>query len=224
MGPVGGEHQRLLAALSRRSFLQRASSVGLAAYAGLALPIGLPGQTPQLQPLPAGTPAIDAILQAFADTMVPGRRVAQTESGRAIDPLAIAGVDPLPGAVEADTLELYHHPESGFDALQGEFAGDLERRSAAVAGGEFLHLSFEARVRVCLDGLDFSNPYRLVWEAAAAMPFIAFCAATLVPEQTAAKAVGYAVMGLPGRAPNGYRSFGYGRRLSRERTVNGSLP
>ena len=46
-------------------------------------------------------------LQAFADAMVPGRRVAATDLGNEIDPRAIAGVDPLPGAVEADTLALY---------------------------------------------------------------------------------------------------------------------
>ncbi len=209
-------HDALLELLfSRRSFLRGASAIGAAAL--LPLP-------PLSGPPPAGAPPTDAILQAFADTMIPGRRVDRTESGAPIDPLAIAGVDPLPGAVEADALALYHHPESGFDDLEAEFIGDLEQRSLRVAGGEFLHLPFDARVRVGLDGLDFSNPYRVLWEAAAAMPFIAFCAATLVPEQTAAKAVGYAVMGLPGKAPNGYRSFSYGKRLSKERTVNGSLP
>ena len=59
----------------------------------------------------------------------------------------------------------------------------------------------------------------------AAVPFTAFCAAALVPEQVAAKASGYRVMGLPGATPSGYpKGFSYGRRLSRERTKHGSLP
>ena len=78
--------------------------------------------------------------------------------------------------------------------------------------------------RASLAGLDFSNSSRLLWEAAAAVPFTAFCAAALVPEQTAAKAVGYGVMGLPGVAPTGYSDFSYRRVLSREATGGGSLP
>ena len=219
----GEAHGRLVADLTRRSFLRRASELGLAAVVGSAV-AGLPAARAAL-PSPSAAP-IDATLQAFADTIVPGRRVARTESGQPVHPQAIAGVDPLPGAVEADALALYHHPETGFDALEPTFLADLQARTIEVApaGVAFLELSFDARVRVCLAGLDFSNPTRIVWEAAAAVPFTAFCAAALVPEQTAAKAVGYRVMGLPGRAPGGYSNFSFGRRLARERTNTGSLP
>ena len=79
-------------------------------------------------------------------------------------------------------------------------------------------------MQVCLAGLDFQNPTRTLWEAAAAVPFVAFCAAGLIPNATAAKASGYRVMGLPGTAPNGYTGFSYLRRLSPERTRDGSLP
>ena len=53
----------------------------------------------------------------------------------------------------------------------------------------------------------------------------AFCAAALSEEQTADRAVGYRVMGLPGRSA-GYRSrqYSYRRRLARERTEHGYLP
>jgi hypothetical protein len=79
-------------------------------------------------------------------------------------------------------------------------------------------------VQVCLAGFNFSNPTRQVWEAAAAVPFAAFCAATLIRDATAAEASGYRVMGLPGPAPNGYSGYSYRRPLSRERTRSGSLP
>jgi hypothetical protein len=131
-------------------------------------------------------------------------------------------VDHRPGAVEADALALYHHPLVGFDALEAGFLADLEGRSLA-RGGPFISLPFEGRVQVCREGLDFANSSRPVWEAAAAVPFTAFCAAALVPEQTAGKASGYRVMGLPGAAPRGYRRFSYRRRLARERTKRGYL-
>lgn len=64
----------------------------------------------------------------------------------------------------------------------------------------------------------------MVWEAAAAVPFTAFCAAALIRNATASQACGYRVMGLPGTAPAGYRDFSHGRKLSAERTTTGSLP
>src|SRR5947209_5523157 len=214
------QHAELVAGLSRRSFLRRAAAVGLgAAMASVA------AELPLASPAGAAAPLLpDATLQAFADTILPGRRVSKTESGRDIHPLAIAGVDPLPGAVEADALALYQHPEVGFSNLEAPFLADLQARTLEAGGVAFLEAPFDTRVRACLAGLDYSNPSRTLWEAPAAIPFTAFCAAALVPEQTAAKSVGYAVMGLPGRAPNGYRDFSYRRRLSRERTVAGSLP
>jgi hypothetical protein len=212
-------HADVLALLSRRELIGRASAAALAAMVASALPLA-----GRAQAAGASDPGlIDATLQAFADTMLPGRRVGTTALGHPVHPLAIAGVDPLPGAVEADTLALYHHPEVGFDALAPAFLAELETRSATHLG-DFLNLSFADRVQVCLGGLDYGNPTRLVWEAAAAVPFTAFCAAALIRDATAADAPGYRVMGLPGAAPNGYPDFSYGRKLSTERTRTGSLP
>jgi hypothetical protein len=214
---VSDEHERLLELLSRRQLLGRGSAAALAALVASALPL-VPDRA-----FAAASPSLtDATLQAFADTIIPGRKVAATALGNAVDPLAIAGVDSQPGAVEADALALYHHPEIGFDDLAPPFLSELETRSLS-AGGDFLHLGFDARVKVCLGGLDFANPTRLLWEAAAAVPFTAFCAAALIRDATAAKAPGYRVMGLPGVAPAGYRGFSYRKRMSRERTRHGYL-
>ncbi len=193
--------------------------MGLAALVASAVPLAkkIPGAE-------AADPALtDVTLAAFADTILPGRKASRTDLGNSIDPRAIAGVDPLPGAVEADALALYHHPEVGFDAVAPAFLAQLEA-FALTHGGEFVGLDFDGRVQTCLTGLDFGNPTRLVWEAAAAVPFTAFCAAALIRNATAADASGYRVMGLPGTAPNGYSGFSYGRRLSRERTRRGYLP
>jgi hypothetical protein len=215
------EHGALLDELSRRGFLQRAGTLGLG---GLVL-----AAVPAAERLIAATEAHalipvvgDAALQAFADTMIPGRRTSRTDLGNPVLPNTIAGVDPRPGAVEADALALYRHPLIGFDALEPAFLADLSARSARF-GGTFVSLSFRNRVEVCKQGLAFSNPDRVVWEAAAAVPFTAFCAAGLVREQTSRRASGYRVMGLPGAAPRGYRRFSYRKKLSKERTRRGWL-
>ena len=210
------------AELRRRDFMVRAGHLGLAAAIASALPVA--ARMPRPDAALAQDPGlVDGLLQAFFDTMVPGRVVEVTQSGAPIHPGAIAGVDPEPGAVEADTLLLAHHPKIGFDALVPPFIADLEVRSAA-AGGDFLDLDYDARERICLAGLDFGNPDRQVWEAAAAVPFTAFCAAATTVDATKADAVGYRVMGHPGTAPHGYRDFSYRRRLNRGITKGGNLP
>lgn len=224
-----GHRQELLTLLSRRQVLARASLAGLSAMVASALPLvrdTQPAHASALPPLPnpSGLPNLsDATLQAFADTILPGCKVSKTDLGNPVYPGAIAGVDPLPGAVQADALALFHNAEVGFDALEAAFLADLESRSAS-HGADFLDLSFDQRVQVCLSGLDFSNATFEVWEAAAAVPFTAFCAAALIRNATAKEVCGYRVMGLPGIAPNGYTDFSYRRRLSTETTSTGSLP
>ena len=195
--------------LSRRAFLQ------LTAAVALARDLQLPAPAHAVEPsLP------DATFQAFCDTVLPGRRATKTDLGNDIHPLAIAGVDPEPGAVEADALALAHNPLIGFDTLLAPFLADLEAR----AGTPFLTLPFDRRTRTCISGFAYDNPSRVLWEAAAAVAFTAFCAAGQNPDQRAEKASGYRVMGLPGAAPHGYRTgFSYKKRLARERTKRGSL-
>jgi len=212
---------RLAAELSRRDFIARVGTLGAGAYVLAALPAArLLGAVEA----PSAPPA-DATLQAFADTIIPGRRVAHTDLGDPIHPRAIAGVDPLPGAVEADSLRLCHDPLIGFDALEAPFLADLSARALAVGRGPFLLLPFEQRVQTVLAGLDFGNSTRTLWEAAAAVPFEAFCGAGEHAVGTSENASGYRVMGYPGAAPDGYqRDYSYGRPLSRERTRDGNLP
>ena len=214
------EHEALIADLTRRGLLVRGGVLGLAALVASAGPVARVLLDPDTALAEPSLP--DATLQAFADTIIPGRKATRTDLGNEIHPRAIAGVDPLPGAVETDTLALYHHPLVGFDALEPAFLADLSTRSLQ-QGGDFLSLGFDQRVAVCRGGLSFDNPGRVIWEAAAAVPFTAFCAAAMVPNATAAKASGYRVMGLPGVAPKGYPNFSYGRVLSRERTKKGYL-
>lgn len=202
--------------MDRRAFLERAVALGIAATIADAARFAGPARG--AQPSDA-----DGTLQAFADTILPGRKATRTDLGNSIHPQAIAGVDPLPGAVEGDALALFHAPQIGFDTLEPAFLADLEIR-ALQQGGPFLSLPFDKRVAAVEGGLSFDNNLRLLWEAAAAVPFTAFCAATLITQQDAAHASGYRVMGLPGPAPHGYRrTSSYRRALARERTTRGWL-
>jgi hypothetical protein len=207
--------------LSRRELLQRTATLGAGAIVLAALPVA--ERMIRADPALAALRPDDATLQAFADTIIPGRKATRTDLGDEIDPQAIAGVDHEPGAVEADALRLYHDPLVGFDALEGPFLADLNGR-ALQNGGPFLGLSYEQRVKTVLTGLSFDNGSRTLWEAAAAVPFTAFCAAAEHRTGTSRNASGYRVMGYPGAAPRGHRKASYRRKLSNERTRTGNLP
>jgi hypothetical protein len=90
-------------------------------------------------------------------------------------------------------------------------------------GGQFLDLDWDGREAAVKEGLAFSNPTRVVWEAGAAVAFTSFCAAATVVNATRKTAVGYRVMGHPGTAPHGYKDFSYRKRLNRGRTRKGYL-
>ena len=212
--------------LSRREALQRAGLLGTAALIASALPVA--ERLLAAEPARAADPSLDdATLQAFADTLIPGRKAAKTDLGDPIHPKAIADVDPDPGAVEADVLRLYHDELIGFDALEPAFLADLETRSLP-QGGDFLSLSYDKRVEVIKAAFDFSNPTRLLYEAAAAVPFTTFCAAAVHDVGTNANASGYRVMGYPGGGTNDAPvmypySFSYRRKLAKGRTKKGYL-
>jgi hypothetical protein len=213
--PVGG-------LLSRRQILKRATVLGLGGFVTSALPAA-DRFLATVEPAHAEPTLTDATLQAVADTMIPGRKAALTDLGNEIHPKAIAGVHPEPGAVEADSLLLFHDPRIGFDALEPAFMTELQARSL-VRGGQFLDLTFDRRVAVCLEGCGASNPTVLVWEAVAAVAFAAFLVVATQENATIDTASGLQVLGHPGTAPNGYADYSYKRKLSRERTSAGSLP
>jgi hypothetical protein len=221
--PHGAIRNQLAEDLSRRQFIGRGGMLGLGAIVLGALPIAERLARPEVAG--AQTPLVDPTLEAFFDTIIPGKPVPDllTELGNPIGPKAIAGVDSEHGAVYTDALLLANNAKIGFSVLAPPLVADITARSLT-EGGQFLDLDYEARERVCIAGLAFSNPERQLWEAGAAIPFTAFCAAGNVPEATAATAAGYEVMGHPGTAPHGYKRFSYRRRLNRGRTRKGYLP
>src|SRR5919204_3321031 len=123
-----GSARRLADELSRRDFMTRVGVLGAGAFVAAALPLA--ERMIAADPAVAAVSFDDATLQAFADTMIPGRRAERTDLGDEIHPQAIAGVDPDPGAVEADVLRLYKNPLVGFaPALVGPFLTDISLRS-----------------------------------------------------------------------------------------------
>jgi hypothetical protein len=221
--PEGAVRNEIAAELSRREFMRRAGGLGAGALILSALPVAARMAAPA--PAQAQLALLDGTLQAFFDTIIPGKPVPglRTERGDPIHPNAIAGVDGEHGAVYTDALALGRNPKIGFSALEPAFFADLTARSL-LHGGPFLNLGYAEREAVCIAGLDFGNPDRVVWEAAAAVPFTSFSAAANVVNATRETAAGYRVMGHPGTAPHGYTGFSYRRRLNRGRTKKGYLP
>src|SRR5437763_13992698 len=89
--------RRLADELSRRDFMRRAGALGAGAFVAAALPLA--------ERMIAADPALaagaidDAPLQAFSDTMIPGRKASKADMGDESHPLALAGADRLPGAL-----------------------------------------------------------------------------------------------------------------------------
>ena len=215
-GPIGLE-------LSRRDFLRDTSALGAAALVASAMPVA--ERILAANPAYAAVAMDDATLQAFADTIVPGRKAEKTDLGDEIHPDAIAGVDDEPGAVEADVLRLYHHPLTGFDTLEPVFLADLSSRSLAAGRARSSSLGFEDQRRPSLlAALSFDNPDRVLYEAAAAVPFTAFCAAAVHEVGTSKNASGYRVMGYPGASASGLPPLLLrAQALAREFTKKGYL-
>lgn len=207
------------AAAGRGGATRRELLIGAAAAVAAASPLARSLAAP---PVALGQTGPQAeTLGAFADTIIPGRKIDRTDLGLPIPPRAIAGVDPDPGAVETDVIALYRHPLVGFSLVAPAFLADLELR-ALRHGAPFARLDFARRTKVCVEGLRFGNPTRLLWEAATAVPFAAF-AGGLAPEQSPRRSGGYRTLGHPGAAPAGYADASYGLVLARERTAGGSL-
>ena len=186
-----------------------------ASLAAGALPVAPRGCSPRR---PAPPTADDATLQAFADTIIPGRKAThdrprQRRSTRRRSPASTR----CPARSRPTRCALYHHPLIGFDALEPAFLADLAARSLP-QGGDFLSLAFDERVAVCIGGPGLRQPVAAALGGRGRRAVHRVLRRGDRASQTAAKASGYRVMGLPGAAPNGYRASPTGRKLARERT------
>jgi len=116
-------------------------------------------------------------LEAFADTLVPGRK-------RFDGDVAVAGVGNGPGAAQAGAIDLMWFPQAAVGPTLPAFVSMLNGRATGYAAQHriavdptlppFVALGFAARTRLCVELLDPSASDYLLWWALAAMPFLAF--------------------------------------------------
>lgn len=161
-------------------------------------------------------------LEAFADTIIPGRK-------RSADDPAVAGVDDDPGAVEAGALELLSHPAGGLAdslfglaALLNAHAQQYIAEHSLTADGTlpaFVALPFAHRLTLVARLTAVDHPEKAFWVGLALFANMAFDSAAHLstPEALAAGHPGLTLMGYAHPDPDGvYRfpRFSYGRQLA----------
>ncbi|MER7169020.1 DUF5987 family protein [Micromonospora sp. NPDC000207] len=172
------------------------------------------------------TPEPDAdrtlVLEAFADTIIPGEK-------RTPDDRSVAGASPGPGAVAAGAVELVEHPAGGLapalDAMVlalNEHALDFaaERRlSLDDDVPPFVALSFDHRTALVDRLTRPDHPEKQMWVGLALFSNMAFDSAAhrSTPEALAAGHPGLLTIGYA--LPNGdglwrFAPYSYGRRLA----------
>lgn len=174
------------------------------------------------------TPSQVLALEAYADTVVPGRKRHPGDE-------AISGVSETPGAVEAGALQVLQHPAAGIADGIGEMADELDNRAREFfeMGGDqgFVALDHEQRRRLVVSLTSEAADHDL-WFILALFCYMAYDSA---PHRPTAEAVfdptsGLAAMGFGRPGPSGRWSFspaGYGKPLARrhpDTDRNGSLP
>lgn len=216
-------------ALSRRQLL-RLASVGAAAWplvphlvddtpadaANPPDPVGVLGTTSDPETL---------TLEAWADTLIPGRK-------RYSGDVAIAGVSSTAGAVQAGAIEFMRYgPVGAAPALPG-FAAAIDAAATAYiaehrpAGVDptlppFVGLRYPDRIGVLHNVLDPSNgEEQLLWFAIAGLVFLAYHTAGHLPTAQAVRDghPGLAAIGFPHPDRDGlwrFPHFSYRRRLAR---------
>ncbi|WP_196812252.1 DUF5987 family protein [Nocardia sp. CNY236] len=173
-------------------------------------------------------------LEAFADTVLPGRK--RHENDR-----AIAGVSPLPGAVEAGALTVLQDPATGIDDGIAEMAHLLNehaREHAARIGVEvgddvpFADLDYQARRGLVADLSAPDAALRDFWFLLALFSYMAYDSA---PHRDTATAIaeehpGLLAVGFARPDENGHWGFeraSYRQPMARlhpDTDENGHLP
>lgn len=196
-----------------------------------------PARRPRLAAV--GTPAVlddrqTLALEAFADTVIPGRK-------RHPGDLAVAGVDTTPGAVEAGALTVLCDPATGIEDGIGDLADLLDETAVEWAATQediaqevtrFADLSYPQRRRLVARLTDRQEPYHDMWFLVALFSTMAYDSAPHLETVDAVhspasglRAMGFAVPGSDGRWA--FPRFGYGRPLATSRAdtdARGNLP
>lgn len=184
-----------------------------------------PAYRPRIEPL--GTPATlspqeTLALEAFADTVIPGRK-------RGPDDIAIAGVSDTPGAVECGALTVLTDPATGVeDGIAGmaqlvdERAISWARENGQRDVARFADLDYRARRALVTELTDPKEPQKDLWFLVALFSTMAYDSAphletvdALDPSKTPAS--GLRDMGFrpPREGRWVFRPASYGRAMAR---------
>lgn len=161
-------------------------------------------------------------LEAFADTIIPGRK-------RYPDDRAIAGVDPTDGSVAAGAVELLEHPAGGLAPALDTIVVELNEYATGYAkthgitldddAPPFVALSFGDRTALVRELTMPDHPEKAMWVGAALFCNMAFDSAphlhtvdALAAAHPGLRTMGYATPDADGlwRFPE----FSYGRQLA----------
>ena len=179
-------------------------------------------------------PTVDATLESFADTLVPGEK-------RFSGDRVIAGAAEGAGAVQAGVGRLLHMPEAGMEALLPELATLLNAEATAYAArhafvldptvSPLVSLPFDARTALAGELLDPAHADQQVWILLAFMVFLAFHTAGFEHTADAVRGghPGLVRLRFPAPDPDGlyrYPDFSYRRHLagSHPQTTKGGSP
>lgn len=165
---------------------------------------------------------IDATLEAFADTMIPGEK-------RHRDDRAVAGAVRGPGAVQAGALAFMTFPALGVSPALPGLAASVNAAAVTYAGSNgmvldptappFVALPFADRTRLAVTLLDFSSPEYLPYYALGALAFLAFHTAGHLHTADAVRSghPGLTEIGFPMPGSDGlwrFPEFSYRRQLA----------
>jgi enediyne biosynthesis protein E8 len=182
---------------------------------------------------PGGENHTTVTLEAYADTIIPGRR-------RWPGDRAVAGVSDTPGAVEAGALDLLRWDATGISEGLDDLARLANEHAAAHAAARgldldpdvpaFVALGYGDRAALVLELTRPGHPEKDFWVLLALFCNMAYDSAAHLPtaEALAAGHPGLTAMGVPAPGPDGLVRFtesGYGRPLARlhpDTTATGS--
>lgn len=190
----------------------------------LPLPVVPPAHRPRVAPLgePVTLTAEQTLaLEAFADTVLPGRRRFEGD-------LAICGVSDTPGAVECGAIEVLTDPATGLEDGVAEMAHLLDEHAVTFAQAQkitavsrFADFAYEDRRRLVAQLTSPEEPQKDFWFLIALFSVMAYDSAphletadALDPEKTPASGLREMNFRPPQQGRWGFRPSSYGRRLA----------
>jgi len=172
-------------------------------------------------PDPEDRAARTVVLEAFADTIIPGEK-------RHPDDRAVAGVSAGGGAVASGAIAVLESPEGGMEPALGDLARALDGHAARYRAARglpaderepFVGLGYDDRLALVGDLLAPEHPERIMWAGLAMFSFMAFDTGAHLHtvDAIAAGHPGLAILGFAPPDEDGLWRFpqhSYGRQLA----------